>query len=152
MSIVIWSSVLLAVRFCIFQKTKWLKNMMHVYLSFKRNLILFFFILSFKAQHSLITKFPLIWQYFHKVYNLCILPSKIMKIMSRNWMLPPCLFRSRQQGLHTLVLRPHCGEAGPIHHLVSGFMLSENISHGLLLRKVWPQYHRNSPACVKSGS
>ncbi|KAK5611225.1 AMP deaminase 2 [Crenichthys baileyi] len=41
----------------------------------------------------------------------------------------------RQHGFHTLVLRPHCGEAGPIHHLVSGFMLSENISHGLLLRK-----------------
>lgn len=52
-----------------------------------------------------------------------------------------CLFHSRQQGFHTLVLRPHCGEAGPIHHLVSGFMLSENISHGLLLRKVWPHYH-----------
>ncbi|XP_034441911.1 AMP deaminase 2-like isoform X2 [Hippoglossus hippoglossus] len=42
--------------------------------------------------------------------------------------------RSRR-GLHTFVLRPHCGEAGPIHHLVSGFFLSENISHGLLLRK-----------------
>ncbi|XP_075332705.1 AMP deaminase 2 isoform X2 [Odontesthes bonariensis] len=41
----------------------------------------------------------------------------------------------RQRGFHTLVLRPHCGEAGPIHHLVSGFLLSENISHGLLLRK-----------------
>uniref|UniRef100_A0A3P9A8N1 AMP deaminase n=1 Tax=Esox lucius TaxID=8010 RepID=A0A3P9A8N1_ESOLU len=41
----------------------------------------------------------------------------------------------RQRGFNTLVLRPHCGEAGPIHHLVSGFMLSENISHGLLLRK-----------------
>ncbi|XP_014886438.1 AMP deaminase 2 isoform X1 [Poecilia latipinna] len=41
----------------------------------------------------------------------------------------------RQRSFHTLVLRPHCGEAGPIHHLVSGFMLSENISHGLLLRK-----------------
>uniref|UniRef100_A0AAQ6A6P3 AMP deaminase n=1 Tax=Amphiprion ocellaris TaxID=80972 RepID=A0AAQ6A6P3_AMPOC len=41
----------------------------------------------------------------------------------------------RYRGFHTLVLRPHCGEAGPIHHLVSGFMLSENISHGLLLRK-----------------
>uniref|UniRef100_A0A672JGP7 AMP deaminase n=1 Tax=Salarias fasciatus TaxID=181472 RepID=A0A672JGP7_SALFA len=41
----------------------------------------------------------------------------------------------RFRGFHTLVLRPHCGEAGPIHHLVSGFMLSENISHGLLLRK-----------------
>ncbi|KAG7247433.1 hypothetical protein CRUP_000977, partial [Coryphaenoides rupestris] len=41
----------------------------------------------------------------------------------------------RQQGFDTFVLRPHCGEAGPIHHLVSGFLLSENISHGLLLRK-----------------
>ncbi|TRY86024.1 hypothetical protein DNTS_029359 [Danionella cerebrum] len=41
----------------------------------------------------------------------------------------------RRRGLHTFVLRPHCGEAGPIHHLVSGFMLSENISHGLMLRK-----------------
>lgn len=42
----------------------------------------------------------------------------------------------RRRGFHTFVLRPHCGEAGPMHHLVSGFMLSENISHGLLLRKV----------------
>ncbi|XP_031143277.1 AMP deaminase 2 isoform X5 [Sander lucioperca] len=41
----------------------------------------------------------------------------------------------RRRGFHTFVLRPHCGEAGPMHHLVSGFMLSENISHGLLLRK-----------------
>uniref|UniRef100_A0A8B9GUM1 AMP deaminase n=1 Tax=Astyanax mexicanus TaxID=7994 RepID=A0A8B9GUM1_ASTMX len=41
----------------------------------------------------------------------------------------------RRRGFHTFVLRPHCGEAGPIHHLVSGFMLSANISHGLLLRK-----------------
>uniref|UniRef100_UPI0037E8E3B3 AMP deaminase 2-like isoform X1 n=2 Tax=Semicossyphus pulcher TaxID=241346 RepID=UPI0037E8E3B3 len=41
----------------------------------------------------------------------------------------------RKRGFHTFVLRPHCGEAGPIHHLVSGFILSENISHGLLLRK-----------------
>uniref|UniRef100_A0A8D3CWC7 AMP deaminase n=1 Tax=Scophthalmus maximus TaxID=52904 RepID=A0A8D3CWC7_SCOMX len=45
------------------------------------------------------------------------------------------LRRYERRGLHTFVLRPHCGEAGPIHHLVSGFMLSENISHGLLLRK-----------------
>ncbi|KAG8132235.1 hypothetical protein E2320_010105, partial [Naja naja] len=42
---------------------------------------------------------------------------------------------ANMRGFHTFVLRPHCGEAGPIHHLVSGFMLSENISHGLLLRK-----------------
>ena len=42
----------------------------------------------------------------------------------------------RERGLNTFVLRPHCGEAGPVHHLVSGFMVAENISHGLLLRKV----------------
>lgn len=36
----------------------------------------------------------------------------------------------------TFVLRPHCGEAGPVQHLVCGFLMSENISHGLLLRKV----------------
>jgi AMP deaminase len=41
----------------------------------------------------------------------------------------------RERGLNTFVLRPHCGEAGPIHHLITGFMLAENISHGLLLRK-----------------
>ncbi|KAJ8925898.1 hypothetical protein NQ315_009750 [Exocentrus adspersus] len=40
------------------------------------------------------------------------------------------------KGLHPFVLRPHCGEAGPVQHLLCGYMLSENISHGLLLRKV----------------
>ncbi|KAL7640292.1 UNVERIFIED_CONTAM: hypothetical protein RMT77_009706 [Armadillidium vulgare] len=39
------------------------------------------------------------------------------------------------RGLNTFVLRPHCGEAGAIQHLVTGFLLTENISHGLLLRK-----------------
>ena len=42
----------------------------------------------------------------------------------------------KERGLNTFVLRPHCGEAGPIQHLVAGFMMSESISHGLLLRKV----------------
>ncbi|XP_072049506.1 AMP deaminase 2-like isoform X2 [Amphiura filiformis] len=42
----------------------------------------------------------------------------------------------RERGFSIFSLRPHCGEAGPVHHLVSAFMLSENISHGLLLRKV----------------
>ncbi|WP_395241821.1 hypothetical protein, partial [Salmonella sp. s51933] len=32
-------------------------------------------------------------------------------------------------------LRPHCGEAGSPKHLVAGFMLCQNISHGLMLRK-----------------
>ncbi|OWR46546.1 AMP deaminase 2 [Danaus plexippus plexippus] len=42
----------------------------------------------------------------------------------------------KEQGLNTFVLRPHCGEAGPPAHLCAAFLLAENISHGLILRKV----------------
>jgi len=42
----------------------------------------------------------------------------------------------REQGMNIFTLRPHCGEAGASHHLVTAFMLAENISHGLLLRKM----------------
>ncbi|CAG4956924.1 unnamed protein product [Colias eurytheme] len=42
----------------------------------------------------------------------------------------------KERGMNTFVLRPHCGEAGPPSHLSAGFLLSENISHGLILRKV----------------
>uniref|UniRef100_A0A336MIP2 AMP deaminase n=1 Tax=Culicoides sonorensis TaxID=179676 RepID=A0A336MIP2_CULSO len=42
----------------------------------------------------------------------------------------------KERGMNTFVLRPHCGEAGPVQHLVCGFLMAENISHGLLLRKV----------------
>jgi len=52
-----------------------------------------------------------------------------------NWFNIWVLFFSKQ-GLNTFVLRPHCGEAGAVQHLVCGFMMAENISHGLLLRKV----------------
>jgi len=41
-----------------------------------------------------------------------------------------------ERGMSTFVFRPHCGEAGPVQHLVSAFMMCESISHGLLLRKV----------------
>jgi len=41
-----------------------------------------------------------------------------------------------ERGLNTFVFRPHCGEAGPVQHLVSAFIMCESISHGLLLRKV----------------
>ncbi|CAB4037521.1 AMP deaminase 2-like isoform X3 [Paramuricea clavata] len=41
----------------------------------------------------------------------------------------------RERGMNTFVLRPHCGEAGSPKHLVAGFMLTQNISHGLMLRK-----------------
>ncbi|KAL8596222.1 AMP deaminase 2 [Nucella lapillus] len=42
----------------------------------------------------------------------------------------------RERGLNTFVLRPHCGEAGSATHLLTAFMLSESIAHGLMLRKV----------------
>ncbi|CAJ0938051.1 unnamed protein product, partial [Mesorhabditis belari] len=42
----------------------------------------------------------------------------------------------RSRGLNTFVLRPHCGEAGHVNHLVTGFLTSESISHGLMLKKV----------------
>uniref|UniRef100_A0AC34FFZ1 AMP deaminase n=1 Tax=Panagrolaimus sp. ES5 TaxID=591445 RepID=A0AC34FFZ1_9BILA len=42
----------------------------------------------------------------------------------------------RQRGLNTFALRPHCGEAGHINHLIIGYLTSESIAHGLILRKV----------------
>ncbi|XP_065563818.1 AMP deaminase 2-like isoform X3 [Artemia franciscana] len=63
---------------------------------------------------------PPYWYYIYYAYaNLCVLNQ----------------FR-KDRGLNTFVLRPHCGEAGPVQHLVAGFLLAENISHGLMLRKV----------------
>ena len=46
------------------------------------------------------------------------------------------MFIHRERGMCQFVLRPHCGEAGNVTHLVSGFMLAESIAHGLVLRKV----------------
>ena len=46
------------------------------------------------------------------------------------------MFFSRERGLTIFQLRPHCGEAGHVDHLCTGFMLAQNISHGLTLRKV----------------
>ncbi|XVF84817.1 hypothetical protein PTKIN_Ptkin17bG0069900 [Pterospermum kingtungense] len=39
------------------------------------------------------------------------------------------------KGLPTIKLRPHCGEAGDIDHLAAAFLLCNNISHGINLRK-----------------
>jgi AMP deaminase len=39
------------------------------------------------------------------------------------------------KNLRTFVLRPHSGEAGEIDHLAASFLTSENISHGINLRK-----------------
>ncbi|KAM9015154.1 AMP deaminase 3 isoform 6-T6 [Ara ararauna] len=42
----------------------------------------------------------------------------------------------RERGMCTFLFRPHCGEAGSITHLVSAFLTADNISHGLLLKKL----------------
>ncbi len=46
------------------------------------------------------------------------------------------VFFFRARGLNTYQFRPHCGEAGAVTHLVAAYLVAENISHGLLLRKV----------------
>ena len=50
----------------------------------------------------------------------------------------------RERGLNLIVLRPHCGEAGNVTHLVAGFMFAESIAHGLMLRKVKGHSHVKS--------
>lgn len=42
----------------------------------------------------------------------------------------------RQLGLNVYSFRPHCGEAGPVDHVISGFLCAEGINHGICLRKV----------------
>ncbi|CAJ0566946.1 unnamed protein product, partial [Mesorhabditis spiculigera] len=42
----------------------------------------------------------------------------------------------RSRGMNTFALRPHCGEAGHVNHLVTGFLTAESIAHGLMLKKV----------------
>jgi len=39
------------------------------------------------------------------------------------------------KNLNTFSLRPHCGEAGPVHHLATSFLLSDSINHGINLEK-----------------
>lgn len=41
-----------------------------------------------------------------------------------------------KNGHNTFLLRPHCGEAGDPEHLISAFLTSHSISHGILLRKI----------------
>ena len=45
-----------------------------------------------------------------------------------------CLNNLRKQhNLNTFQFKPHCGEAGTIDHLISGYFMSEAINHGLVL-------------------
>ena len=46
------------------------------------------------------------------------------------------------RGLNMLRLRPHAGEAGPLHHLATTFLFAHGISHGILLKR--------SPCCSTS--
>ncbi len=47
-----------------------------------------------------------------------------------------CLNQLREaRGFRTFALRPHSGEAGPTNHLAAAFLVAENISHGITLRK-----------------
>ena len=39
------------------------------------------------------------------------------------------------RGLRTFQFRPHSGEAGPVDHLISTFLVAHQINHGILLRK-----------------
>ncbi|KAI3820227.1 hypothetical protein L1987_07770 [Smallanthus sonchifolius] len=39
------------------------------------------------------------------------------------------------EGMTTIRFRPHCGEAGDIHHLAASFLTTHNIAHGINLRK-----------------
>lgn len=41
-----------------------------------------------------------------------------------------------KRGFNTFVLRPHSGEAGDPEHLISAYLTSQSISHGILLRKI----------------
>lgn len=41
----------------------------------------------------------------------------------------------RRRGLNTFKFRPHCGEAGNVSHLCSGFMLADGVCHGVQLEK-----------------
>ncbi|KAG6017082.1 putative zinc finger protein [Claviceps lovelessii] len=45
-------------------------------------------------------------------------------------------FWRKRRGFNTLVIRPHCGEAGDSEHLAVALLCCHSISHGLLLRKV----------------
>lgn len=56
----------------------------------------------------------------------------------------------RERGLSTFLFRPHCGEAGSITHLVSAFLTADNISHGLLLKKVTRRLTEAYPTSLAS--
>ncbi|EKX33373.1 hypothetical protein GUITHDRAFT_90761 [Guillardia theta CCMP2712] len=41
----------------------------------------------------------------------------------------------RERGFSTFALRPHCGEAGDLDHVVAAFLLADGINHGITMRR-----------------
>jgi len=39
----------------------------------------------------------------------------------------------KKNSLNEFTFRPHCGESGELHHLLTGFLISDGISHGTQL-------------------
>ncbi|KAK8089537.1 AMP deaminase [Apiospora hydei] len=76
-----------------------------------------------KVERRLYKKFPQNPPYSYWIYYL------FANMTSLN-------FWRRQRGFNTLLLRPHCGEAGDSEHLAIALLCCHSISHGLLLRKV----------------
>lgn len=66
-------------------------------------------------------------------YRVCFLYFTYLHLF---WSLLTLFTHFRRRGLNTFSLRPHCGEAGHVNHLVAGYLTSESIAHGLMLRKV----------------
>ena len=55
------------------------------------------------------------------------------------------------RGLAPFAFRPHAGEAGDVDHLASAFLLAQNISHGIGLRKCMPLQYLYYLAQVREG-
>lgn len=84
-----------------------------------------------KVERRLYRKFPVpkVWEskqnppYSYWIYYLYANMVSLNQLRAR-------------RGFNTLVLRPHCGEAGDSEHLAVTALCCHSISHGLLLRKV----------------
>ncbi|KHN98596.1 AMP deaminase [Metarhizium album ARSEF 1941] len=84
-----------------------------------------------KVERRLFRKFPVpkVWDskqnppYSYWIYYLFVNMASL-----NHW--------RKKRGFNTLVMRPHCGEAGDSEHLAVALLSCHSISHGLLLRKV----------------
>ena len=51
--------------------------------------------------------------------------------------------------MNTFEFKPHCGEAGPVHHLASAFLTADSINHGIRLEKVRGEGKRLGGDCCR---